>query len=52
MGERRKPPNEVQWAMFHENLKINISLTPGSHISRVLSVANENHVIDSILNRL
>ena len=34
---------------FRENLEINFSQTPGSHISRVLSLATENHVKNSIL---
>ena len=44
-----KSPDEVQEVEFRENLEINASLTPGSRISRVLSVATENQVMDSIL---
>ena len=34
---------------FRGNVKINVSWTSGSHISRFLSIVTENHDMDSIL---
>ena len=47
-----RPPYEIRGLKFPDNLKINVSLTPRNHISRVLSIKSYNLVMDSHLNCL